>query len=84
MRINENISGVAGISTVPREVARGSKAAPQASGDSVALEFAARYAEMPGEPGAVEKALTLAVRDGSYDPQPQEIASALIGKAFEQ
>jgi hypothetical protein len=84
MRINENISGVAGISIAPREVARGGKAVPEASEDSVALEFGARYTEMSGEPGAVEKALALAIRDGSYDPQPHEIASALIGKAFGQ
>jgi hypothetical protein len=84
MRINDNISGVAGISIAPRVVVRNGKTTPEASEDSVALEFAARYAEMSGEPSAVEKSLALAVRDGSYNPQPQEIASALIGKAFGQ
>jgi hypothetical protein len=85
MRINnDNMSGVAGASIAPRAVARTGKTAPATSEDSVALGFIARFSETPSEPSAVEKALTLAVRDGSYDPQPSEIAAALVGKAFDR
>ena len=85
MRINDNTSGVTSISITPRDKGRANKPAPEiVEGDSVVLGFAAQYAEAQREPGAIEKALTLASRDGSYDPHPQQIASALMGKAFEQ
>jgi hypothetical protein len=84
MRINENIGGVAGVSITPRDAGKANRAAPETDGDSVTLGFAAQYEEALNTPSAVEKALAVAVRQGSYDPQPQEIASALVGKAFAQ
>jgi hypothetical protein len=81
MRINENTGGVPGIAITPRE-GRPGTATGSTEGDSVALGFAAWYGEALRQPSPAAKSLEASVRDGSYNPEPLEIASALLGRAF--
>jgi hypothetical protein len=84
MRINENTGGIPGIAVTLREGRAAKAAAGAPASDSVALGFAARYAEALREPSPAEILLKAAVRDGSYQPEPRDIASALLGKGFGQ
>jgi hypothetical protein len=84
MRINDNTSGVSSVAITRRDGAKAGRSAfENLSEDSVSLDFADRCAAALREPAPAEVELTAAVRSESYDPSAQEIASALIGKAFE-
>lgn len=84
MRINDNPSGVSSVAITRRDAGKTSRSASgNVSGDTVSLGFIDRCAKSLREPAAVEVALTATVRNGSYDPSAEEIASALMGKAFE-
>jgi hypothetical protein len=84
MRINEITGGISGLAITPREGPTAKAAAGASASDSVTLGSAVRYAEALREPSPAEVLLTAAVRNGSYDPEPRELASALLGKAFGQ
>jgi hypothetical protein len=84
MRINDNTSGVSSVAITRSDGAKASQSAfENSSEDSVSLDFADRCAAALREPLPAEVALTASVRNQSYDPSAQEIAAALIGKAFE-
>ena len=84
MRVNDNTSGVSSVAITRRDGAKASRSAfENVSEDSVSLGFADRCAAALRNPSPAEVALTAAVRSESYDRSAQEIAAALIGKAFE-